>query len=123
MDNIRNDRYYLEKIISDLDFIIEQTKGKTQNEIEENILLIDSIMFRLIQIAENNSRLSDEFKSKHTEISWMAIMRMSNKIVHNYGANMTMVYDTVTRRIPEMYEKLIVIECSIRYPWLLYRTI
>ena len=51
MDNIKNDRYYLEKIISDLEFIIEQTKGKTQNEIEENILLIDSIMFRIIQIA------------------------------------------------------------------------
>ena len=111
MDNIKNDRYYLEKIISDLEFIIEQTKGKTQNEIEENILLIDSIMFRIIQIAENNSRLSDEFKSKYTEIPWMAIKGMRNKIVHNYGvANMAIVYDTVTRGIPEMYEKLINIQ-------------
>ena len=62
--------------MSDLEFIIEQTKGKTQNEIEENILLIDLIMFRLIQIAENNSRLSDEFKSNYTEIPWMAIRGM-----------------------------------------------
>ena len=111
MDNIKNYRYYLEKIISDLQFIIEQTKGKTQNEIEENILLIDSIMFRIIQIAENNSRLSDEFKSKYTEIPWMAIKGMRNKIVHNYCVvNMTIVYDTVTRGIPEMYEKLIKIQ-------------
>lgn len=101
MDNIKNDRYYLEKIISDLQFIIEQTKGKTQNEIEENILLIDSIMSRIIQIAENNSRLSDEFKSKYTEIPWMAIKGIRNKIVHNDGVvNMTIVYDTVTRGIP-----------------------
>lgn len=111
MDNIKNDRYYLEKIISDLEFIIEQTKGKKQNEIEENILLIDSIMFRIIQIAENNSRLSDEFKSNYTEIPWMAIRGMRNKIVHNYGVvNMSIVYDTVMRGIPEMYAKLIEIK-------------
>lgn len=111
MDNIKNDRYYLEKIISNLDFIIEQTKGKTQNEIEENILLIDSIMFRLILIAENNCRLSDEFKSNYTEIPWMAIRGMRNKIGHNYGVvNMATIYDTVKREIPEMYAKLIEIK-------------
>lgn len=111
MDNIKNDRYYLEKIISDLDFIIEQTKGKTQNEIEENILLIDSIMFRLIQIAENNSRLSDKFKSNYTEIPWMAIRGIKNKIGHTYGVvNMATIYDTVTREIREMYGKLIEIK-------------
>lgn len=111
MDNIKNDRYYLEKIISDLDFIIEQAKGKKQNEIEENTLLIDSIMFRLIQIAENNSRLSDEFKSNYTEIPWMAIKGMRNKIGYNYGVvNMATIYDTVTRGIPEMYGKLIEIK-------------
>ena len=51
MDNIKSDKYYLEKIISDLRFIIEQTEGKTKEGIEENVLLIDSIMFRIIQIA------------------------------------------------------------------------
>lgn len=111
MDNINNDRYYLGKIISDLEFIIEQTKGKTQNEIEENILLIDSIMFRLIQIVEKNSRLSDKFKSNYTEIPWMAIRGMRNKIGHNYGiVNMATIYDTVKRGIPEMYAKLIEIK-------------
>ena len=51
MDNTKDDRYYLEKIKSDLAFIIEQTEGKTQHEIEDNVLLVDSIMFRIIQIA------------------------------------------------------------------------
>ena len=108
MDNVKNDKYYLEKIISDLGFIIEHTKGKTKDEIENNDLLVDSIMFRIIQIAENNSRLSEEFKKEYSEISWVAIKGMRNKIVHDYGVvNMVIVYDTVTRWIPEMYEKLI----------------
>lgn len=108
MDNTKNDKYYIEKIISDLKFIIEQTEGKSREEIEENVLLIDSIMFRIIQIAENNSRLSEEFKIRHSEIPWMAIKGMRNRIVHNYGVvNMSIVYDTVTRGIPEMYRKLV----------------
>ena len=107
MDNVKNDTYYLEKIISDLGFIIEHTKGKTKDEIENNDLLVDSIMFRIIQIAENNSRLSEEFKKKYSEIPWVAIKGMRNKIVHDYGVvNMVIVYDTVTRWMPEMYEKL-----------------
>lgn len=111
MDNIKNDKYYLEKIISDLEFIIEHTKGKTKNEIENNDLLVDSIMFRIIQIAENNSRLSEEFKKEYNEIPWVAIKGMRNKIFHDYGVvNMVIIYDTVTRWIPEMYEKLIMIQ-------------
>lgn len=111
MDNVKNDRYFLEKIITDLGFIIENTKDKTKDEIEANALLVDSIMFRIIQIAENNSRLSDDFKSKYSEIPWLAIKGMRNKIVHDYGVvNMDIVYDTVTRWIPKMYNALIQIQ-------------
>lgn len=107
MDEIKNDKYYLEKIISDLMFIINHTKGKTKEEIENDDLLVDSIMFRIIQIAENNNRLSDDFKKEYSEIPWLAIKGMRNKIVHNYGVvNMVIVYDTVMRWIPDMYEKL-----------------
>ncbi len=111
MDNIKNDKYYLEKIIFDLGFIVEHTKGKTKEEVENNELLVDSIMFRIIQIAENNSRLSEGFKNEHSEIPWIAIKGMRNKIVHDYGVvNMVIVYDTVTRWIPQMYEALIKIK-------------
>lgn len=107
MDNTKDDRYYLEKIKSDLAFIIEQTAGKMQQEIEGNVLLVDSIMFRIIQIAENNNRLSDDFKAQHSEIPWMAIRGMRNKIVHNYGVvDISIVYDTVINGIPAMLKML-----------------
>ena len=48
MDNKKDDRYYLDKILGDLEFMIEHTKGKTRDEIEYDPLLMDSIMFRLI---------------------------------------------------------------------------
>ena len=60
MDNVKNDAYYLGKILADLEFMMEQTNGKTMDEIEKNALLLDSIMFRLIQISENSDKLTLE---------------------------------------------------------------
>ncbi len=111
MDNLKNDKYYLDKIISNLSYIIKHTKGKTKKEIEKNDILVDLILFRIIQIAENDGRLSESFKSQHNDIPWVAIKGMRNKIVHEYGiVNLTIVYDTVNRWIPEMYEKLLKIQ-------------
>lgn len=111
MEHVKNDMQYLKRIIADLKFVIDQTADKKQNDIEENPLLLDSILFRIIQIAENNNKLTEEFKQKNNQVPWLAIKGMRNKIVHNYGEiNLKIVYDTVTRGIPEMYEKLIEIE-------------
>ena len=107
MDKIKNDEYYLNKIKTDLKFVIDHTKGKTKSELENDEVLVDSIMFRIIQIAENNSKLSDKFKEGHKDVPWLAIKGMRNRIVHDYGVvDLTIVYDTVTRGIPEMYNLL-----------------
>ena len=49
MDNKKDNRYYLEKIMTDLSFVIEHTKNLSQAEVKNNEILVDSIMFRLIQ--------------------------------------------------------------------------
>jgi uncharacterized protein with HEPN domain len=114
MDNEKNDKFYLEKVVSDLNFIIEKTKNKTQFELEENEILVDSIMFRLIQMAENIEKLSIEFKMKHNYFPWKAIKGMRNKIVHNYGVvDMWIVYNTITNDLPNFYNQLTKILVSI----------
>lgn len=111
MDNKKDDRYYLNKIISDLKFVIDHTAGKSKAELEADELLIDSILFRIIQISENNGKLSEQFKALHKEIPWLAIKGMRNRIVHDYGyMDLSVVYDTVMHGIPEMYDLLIKIE-------------
>ena len=107
MDNRKDDWYYIEKIKADLQFVIDHTAGKTKTEIESNELLVDSIMFRIIQIAENNNKLSDQFKTAHSNVPWLAIKGMRNKIVHDYGyVDLLIVYDTVTHGIPELLKML-----------------
>ena len=108
MDNVKDDRYYLGKIVDDLKFVSDHTEGKTREEIENDEVLIDSILFRIIQISENNGKLTDLFKADHQDVPWLAIKGMRNRIVHDYGVmDFSIIYDTVVHGIPETYEKLI----------------
>ena len=110
MDNIKNDVYYIRKILKDIKFIIKNTKGITLENLELNEVLCDSILFRLIQISENSVKLTAEFKSKHNDIPWQAIKGMRNKIVHEYGdVELDIVYQTVTEDMPQIYEKLVIL--------------
>lgn len=103
MDNIKDDRFYLEKVVTDLKFILDHTQGMTQAEMEENELLIDSIMFRIVQMAENGAKMSEAFRAENPDIPWAAIRGMRNRIVHNYGVvSMAIVYDTVSNHMPKM---------------------
>ena len=107
MDNKKDDQYYLKKIVLDLQFLLEHNKRKTYNEIESDPVLIDSIMFRLVQVAENSDKLTSSFKTDHKELPWREIKGMRNRIVHDYGfIDLTIIYDTVIHGIPEMYEQL-----------------
>ena len=107
MDNVKNDAYYIAKILKDAKFIISHTQDLTLKELEINEILCDSILFRLIQISENSAKLTSAFKSNHREISWQAIKGMRNRIVHEYGdIRLDIVYQTVTQNIPDLCERL-----------------
>lgn len=107
MDNRKDDNYYLNKIVKDLSFIIGHASGVSKAELKANEVLLDSVMFRLIQISENAARLTEEFKRKYSEVPWQAIKGMRNRIVHDYGeVDLTIVFDTVAQDIPKLYEVL-----------------
>lgn len=107
MDNIKNDAYYIKKILKDIKFIMEKTEGITLEELEANEVLCDSVLFRLIQISENSVKLTAEFKASHNDILWQAIKGMRNKIVHEYGdVEFNVVHQTITEDIPEICKKL-----------------
>ena len=60
MDNTKNDHYYLDKIKTDLAFIVAHMKGVDAHELNDNEVLLDSMLFRMIQISENVKKLSTE---------------------------------------------------------------
>ncbi|MBQ7766192.1 MAG: DUF86 domain-containing protein [Lachnospiraceae bacterium] len=110
MDNIKNDNYYIQKIKKDLEFIILHMKDVDIEELNANEVLLDSMLFRMIQISENARKLSDDFKQERNDIPWIALYGMRNRLVHDYGhVDLTIVYETLKNDIPKVLDRLNVI--------------
>ena len=107
MDNIKNNAYYIQKIRKDLEFIVTQMRDVDIEELNANEVLLDSMLFRMIQISENAKKLSDEYKMSHRYVPWNALSGMRNRIVHDYGnVDLNVVYETLKTDIPELIELL-----------------
>lgn len=107
MNNPKNDEYYLKKIMTDLDFIIEHMRGVSQLMLKQNEVLLDSMMLRLIQIQENARNLSDTYKASHASVPWTDIAGLRNRIVHDYGnVDLEIIHVTLTEDIPQLREQM-----------------
>ena len=108
MDNKKDNNYFINKIVLDLDFIIAHSKDVSYDEFCSNEILVDSMMFRLIQISENSEKLTEKFKEEHNDIQWRAMKGLRNRIVHEYGAvDLTIIYDTLVKDIPKLKESIL----------------
>lgn len=107
MDNVKNNKYYIDRILVDLEFLTKHTQSLTKEEIEKNEVLLDSIMFRIVQISKNSSKLTELFKEQNKMIPWTSLKGMRNRIVHDYGeVDYSIIIDTVLEDIPVVYEEI-----------------
>ena len=60
MDNVKNDAYYVKRLKHDLEFVVTHMKNVDIEELNANEVLLDSMLFRMIQISEK-----DVYKRQH----------------------------------------------------------
>ena len=107
MDNVKNNAYYIQKIKKDLGFIVAHMRNVDLEELNANEILLDSMLFRMIQISENAKKLTDDYKMSHRYVPWSALSGMRNRIVHDYGnVDLSVVYETLKNDIPELLKLL-----------------
>lgn len=107
MDNTKNDKYYVDKIKNDISFIVAHMKDVDLIELGENEVLLDSMMFRMIQISENAKKLSGDYKETNNDLPWNELSGLRNRIVHDYGnVDLNIVFETLKQDIPELFERL-----------------
>ncbi len=105
MDNTKDDNYYIQKIKQDLKFVVEHMQDVGIEELNHHEILLDSMLFRMIQISENAKRLTECYKQEHNNIPWNALYGLRNRIVHDYGnVDLNIVYETLKNDIPELLE-------------------
>lgn len=111
MDNKKDDLYYINKIIENATFSIDNVINVSLQDFEKDEILLNAVMFSFIQISENASHISDSFKFAHPDIAWNEIRGIRNKIVHNYDVvEASIVYDTVVNDFTKMRNLLLKIK-------------
>lgn len=107
MDNTKDDKYYIQRIKKDLEFIVVHMQNVDIEELNKNEVLLDSMLFRMIQVSENAKKLSDEIKETNRDVPWRALAGFRNRIVHDYGnVDLNIVYETLKNDIPSIVDKI-----------------
>jgi uncharacterized protein with HEPN domain len=76
--------------------IARYSENINQEEFNTNQLLQDAICRNLITIGEASKQVSDEIKSKYTDIDWRNIARLRDMIVHVYNQiNIEIIWDII----------------------------
>ena len=98
MDNKKDDKYYAQKSIENIEAIQNYIGKKSYEEFMADQELNDAVMFRLVQLIENLKNISQEFKDDNPSIPWGDVIGFRNGIVHEYGeTDYTVVYEVITQ--------------------------
>lgn len=107
MDNIKDDKYLIKKIIDNIDYSINTLKNISLDDFEKNELICDSICFRFIQMSELAKKISNEFMLQYPGLPVYQLKGLRNRIVHDYGnVDLTIVYYTVKNDLSILKIKL-----------------
>ena len=80
------DKSRLEHILQAIEKIEEYTKGMTKQQLLEDSLHLHATAYNVQIIGEAVYKLTNEFKSCHSETPWRMIEKMRHILVHDYFA-------------------------------------
>ena len=101
---LTKDQHCLESILEAIDRIIEYTYSiETADDFNNDYRNFDATMMNFVVIGEMIDRISDEFKSKNSEIEWIKIKGFRNIVAHDYfGIDAEEVWQIIKTKIPTL---------------------
>lgn len=102
----KDDSVYVEHILESIKRIAEYVEDG-ESQFYESTLIQDAVVRNLQVLAESSQRLSDEFKSRHTNIPWRELSGFRNILVHDYlGIDLDSVWSVVEQDLPQLRASL-----------------
>lgn len=103
---MKRDLQFLLDMLQSAELILSYTAQCSQDEFAVNVQLQDSVIRRLLVIAEAARRVLDVTQQALPNVSWQEINGMRNRLVHEYDdVNLNIVWDVVQVEIPSLIEE------------------
>ena len=106
---MKNNYTYLNHILTSISHIEEYTQGKNYEDLISGKMMQDAIIRQIEVIGEATSRLENDFKIKYSDVPWIDMKDMRNKLIHNYfGVNIRHVWNVIVQDLPLL--KLLIVK-------------
>jgi uncharacterized protein with HEPN domain len=100
-------RDYLRHIQIEINFLIQASAGVTIERFLEDATLQRAFVRSIEVIGEAAKQVPDTFRSQHPHVAWRGMVGMRDRLIHGYfGVDYTLVWDVVSKRIPELDEQI-----------------
>lgn len=102
-----NDNVRVEHMLSAIDEAVSFAKGKNRQDLNQNRMLVLSIIKEIEIIGEAASKISKSITNRYPEVPWSDIVGMRNKLIHGYfDIDLDILWNTIKRDLPELYSQL-----------------
>ena len=103
----RNDTVYLSHIWDAITQIEIYTAGLSYDQFSQTRLVQDGVIRQLEIIGEASRNLSDDFRDQHSELPWLQIIGLRNRLIHAYfEVNLGIIWDIVQNDLPPLKQRV-----------------
>ncbi len=98
----RTPQIFLQDIIHSMDKIERFTRGMTDDDFEDNELVIDAVIRNLEIMGEAARNIPDSIRANYPHIPWKRIVGLRNIVTHAYfNVDLTIIWQIVVVNLPE----------------------
>ncbi|MDY6783270.1 MAG: DUF86 domain-containing protein [Cyanobacteriota bacterium] len=104
---MKRDIQFLLDMLQSAELIVDYVNQCSKDDFVSSVQLQDSVIRRLLIVAEAAKRVSESKRQTLPQISWREINGMRNRLVHEYDdVDLDIVWNVVQSEIPILIEQL-----------------
>ncbi|MBF0608966.1 MAG: DUF86 domain-containing protein [Candidatus Magnetobacterium sp. LHC-1] len=101
-------RIFIGHVLECIGLIEQYTEGKTIGDFLGSVQLQDSVIRRIEVMGEAVKNIPEDTRARQQEIPWKQISGMRDILIHEYfGVDLYLVWEVVTRDIPDIKAKIL----------------
>ena len=104
----KDDTIYVRHILDATERINEYLEGVTEAEFLQTGLLQDAVVRQLEIVGEATRNLSEELRTKHSDVPWREVIGLRNRIAHDYlNVDFQLVWEVVQYDLPILKSRVL----------------